>query len=164
MAFVSQVTIPSLGSGAAYAIWGFRSSALGHGHCSVLLRGFDNAFGELGAPALGALRFLARTLGSEGGRRICLATPGCCGVTCDELSIVAMLAAAQAKESFRRDAHLRWLMGGRGEEMARAAADAVGHTFQEAGFMIEPPEVELETPKANGAFPAFRTFHEAGHA
>jgi hypothetical protein len=164
MAFVAQVTIPSLGAGGAYALWGFRASAVGHGCCSVLIRGFRDVFGDNGTPALGALRFLARTMGAEGGRRICLAEPGCCGVTCDELSIVALLAAAQGDDACRRDAHLRWLMGGRGEDMGRAAANAVASAFREAGVLIEPPPVEIESPKANGAFPAFRTFHETGHA
>ena len=164
MAFIAQVTIPSLGPGGAYALWGFRASAVGHGHCKVLVHGFQSTLGDYGTPALGALRFLARALVSEGGRRICLAAPGCCGVTCDELSLVALLAAAQADDEDRRDAHLRWLMGGRGEEMARTAALAVATVFREAGFLIEPPPVELESPPANKPVRMFQTFHETGHA
>ena len=35
MAFVANVTLPSLGAGGAYALWGFRASAVGHGCCGV---------------------------------------------------------------------------------------------------------------------------------
>ncbi len=165
MAFVAQITIPSLGDGGGYAVWGFRAAALGQGRCDVVVRGFKTAFGDYGTPALGGLRFLARALGSEGARRICLAAPGCCGVTCDELSIVAMLAAAQDDDAARRDAHLRWLMGGRGEEMGRAAANTVAHSFKAGGFTIEAPPVVLESAAApKKPFEVVRAYHQAGHA
>lgn len=161
MPFSTAITIPDLGPGAGYALWGFRAAATGHVSCPALVNGYEDAFGDFGRPALGALRMLAREIGSAGGRRVTIAAPGCCCVTADELSIVALLSAAQAKDTALCDAHLSWLMCGRGERGARAAAMSLGGIFASAGMTIERPEIELKGP---AAVKPFRSFHAAGHA
>ncbi|MEM9617781.1 MAG: hypothetical protein AAF936_07435 [Pseudomonadota bacterium] len=143
MTFVRSLTLQQLGTGAGFAIWGFRAIAIGHSDCPALLRGYERMFGEDYPPALGALHLLARSIGCRGGRRVSLAAPGCCGVTADELSLIAMLSAAQKHNPDRRDAHLRWLTGGRIETAAQSAADAIGEIFWKADVSIKAPSVEL---------------------
>ena len=148
MTFVASLTIPQLGCGAGYALWAFRAAAIGHFDCPALVRGFDRVFEERSADARGALLHFARAIGSLGNRRIGLGQPGCCGVTSDELSIVAVLAAAQNQENERRDAHLLWLLGRRDAEIAATTADTVGAAFKSGGLIIDQPPIQLYQPHA----------------
>lgn len=147
MTFVASMTMPQLGCGAGYALWAFRAAAIGHFDCPALVRGFDRVFEDRSAEARGALLQFARAIGSCGGRRIGLGQPGCCGVTNDELSIVAVLAAAQNKEDARRDAHLSWLLGRSNVRVAATTADAVGAAFRSGGLMIAQPPIQLYEPQ-----------------
>lgn len=147
MTYVSSFSISHLSCGAGYALWGFRAAAIGHLDCCALTRGYDSAFGAQSAPARSAVLVFARIIGSVGKRRIMLGAPGCGGVTCDELSIIAVLAAAQAREPERRDAHMLWLLARRGCETAGAAADAVATRFTAAGLVINAPPIELYDPR-----------------
>lgn len=143
MTFVSHMRISQLGCGAGYALWGFRAAAVGHVDCPALASGYDNVFGAQGAAARGAVLVFARIIGSAGNRRISLGAPGCCGVTSDELSVVAVLAAAQEEDADRRDAHLLWLLARRDRKAAGAAADAAAARFAAAGLTIKSPPIEL---------------------
>ena len=147
MTFVASLTIPQLGCGAGYALWAFRAAAIGHFDCPALVRGFDRAFADRSLEARDALYYFARAIGSRGNRRIGLGQPGCCGVTSDEMSIVAVLAAAQDKDDARRDAHLLWLLGHRDVGNAATTADAVGAAFKSRGLMIDQPPIQLCKPQ-----------------
>lgn len=157
MTYVSSFSISQLGCGAGYALWGFRAAAIGHLDCDALTRGYDSVFGAESAPARGAVLVFARIIGSVGKRRIMLGAPGSGGVTSDELSIIAVLAAAQAQEPERRDAHLLWLLARRGGETAGAAADAVALRFTSAGLAINAPPIELHDSKNAGPLDVSRT-------
>ena len=152
MTFVASLTIPQLGCGAGYALWAFRAAAIGRFDCPALIRGFDRVFEDRSADARGALLNFARAIGSQGNRRIGLGQPGCCGVTSDELSIVAVLAAAQNRDNDRRDAHLLWLLGRRDVRIAATTANAVGAAFKSGGLMIDPPPIQLYEPQAAKPF------------
>ena len=157
----TSVSVVELGAGGGYAIWGFRAAAVGYVQCPALVRGYNDVFGEYGRPALEGLHMLAREIGNSGGRRVTIAYLGCGCATADELSIVALLSAAQEKDDVLREAHLSWLMCGRCKEGARTAATVVGETFGAAGMRIERPQVEFARPSA---VKSFTTFHETGHA
>ena len=152
MTFVPSLTVPQLGCGAGYALWAFRAAAIGHFDCPALIRGFDRVFEERSADTREALLRFARAIGSQGNRRIGLGHPGCCGVTSDELSIVAVLAAAQNRDNDRRDAHLLWLLGRRDAEIAATVADTVGAAFKSGGLMIDQPPIQIYEPHAAKAF------------
>lgn len=141
-----QVTLPDLGVGGAFALWGFRAAAIGHADCPALQSGFDRSFGEDAAPALHAICRLVKSLGMDGRRRILLSRPGCCAVTHDEMSIVAMLSAAQTGDGVRREAHLCWLMGKGCNFEAAAVATRIGEYFRGAGMVIDAPAIAIETP------------------
>ena len=143
MTFVASLTIPQLGCGAGYALWAFRAAAIGRIDCPALVSGFDRLFEERSAEALGALLRFTRAIGTDGRRRIGLGHPGCCAVTSDELSVVAVLAAAQKQEDERRDAHLLWLLGRRDVRSAATTADAVGGAFKSIGLGIDQPPIQL---------------------
>lgn len=161
MSFIHSMTMPQLGRGAGYAVWAFRAIAIGHGDCPSLLKGYEMVFGDHHRPALGAVQLLVRAIGNEAGRRFSVGAPGCCGVTADEVCLVAMLAAAQDYDADRRDAHVRWLTIGKGGVIVQIAADAVGAAFRKAGLSIDQPPVELKT---NHAMHSAYAHHAPGHA
>ncbi len=161
MAYIPSLTIPQLGLAAGYILWGFRAAAMRHTECRVLREGYQRALGPDGDSALECMHELVRSIGLHGGRKILIGEPGCCGVTADELSVVALIASAQEQDGERRDAHLRWLMGRHGEDRARLAADTIGALFLTAGMGINPPDLELEDHSEGRDF---KTHHEAGHA
>ena len=161
MTFISSMRMPDIGSGAGYALWAFRASAIGHSNCPALVKGYAEAFGDLGRLALGGVRLLAHELGTTGGRRVSIAAPGCCRVTADELSIVALLSGAQSNDDALCDAHLAWLLCGGDPSMARAAAASIGSVFLRAGFFISRPDINLAFPRA---VKPVRSYHSAGNA
>lgn len=144
MTFAPSLKLPQLGCGAGYALWGFRAAVIGHADCCALTRGYDRLFGERSGIARGTILIFARLLGSIGKRRISLGAPGCCSITCDELSIIASLAAAQTKDGDLRDAHLLWLLGGAATTPVAEAADAIAEQFQSVGLSINQPSIKLD--------------------
>ena len=157
----TTIRVSDLGPGAGYALWGFRASAIGHVQCPVLIRGFDDVFGDHSRPALGGIQLLARELGMSGGRRITIACPGCGNATADEISLVATLSAAQRGDADLCDAHLTWLMCGKRQETARSAAFSIASVFRAVGLDIAKPNVELV---CHAPSKAFVSYHDTGHA
>lgn len=149
-AFVRGLTVPELGFGAGFALWGFRACARGQVMCCAVIHGFERMFGDDAPAVLSNLLALARMMGGKGRRKIGLAMPGCAGVTADEVSVAALLAAAQAGETEKRDAHLAWLFAGPAPEAASAAADRVGRLFLKHGLSLRAPEAALPTPARAG--------------
>ncbi|MEO1251591.1 MAG: hypothetical protein AAFW81_04505 [Pseudomonadota bacterium] len=143
MTYVNGVTMQGLGDGGGFALWSFRAIASGCGGCAVLQRGFGTIFGEDGPLAFEEIRRFTRVLGNAGRRRLLLAEAGCCGVTADELSVVATLAAAQADDYVACKAHLSWLMGGRNEDAGVLAASRAAAVFTQHGWLIAPPAIEI---------------------
>jgi hypothetical protein len=104
---------------------------------------------------------LVREIGTAGARRVSVACPGCCRMTADELSVLALLSAAQARDHALADAHVTWLLAGRHSLTARSAALAVGGLFKAAGLIIEGPPVELSAASRAPRFPVLRAVGEA---
>ncbi|MEO1311332.1 MAG: hypothetical protein AAFV51_10250 [Pseudomonadota bacterium] len=162
MSIVPLLKLPELGSGGAVAVWAFRATVAGQSDCPALTRGYRDLLGEHGEPALRAIETLVAAIAQDGRRRrVGLAPPGCCCVTADELSIVAVLAAAQAGDRERLTAHLRWIVG-RETAGTLGAVCAVAAVFSKAGLPITAPEVVGET--WNDASTAAPTHHLVGHA
>lgn len=160
MSFITSVTLPELGLGAGYAIWGFRAIAMGHGDCPVLIRGFEHTFGNHSERAHRAVSALANEMNAGGRRRIKLAMPGCGFPTADELSVVAMLSAAQQGDTLRSQTHLAWLMHANCSDAALIAAISIGAAFDAVGMTIEAPQVEI-VGMIRGPV---KVYHDAGHA
>lgn len=146
------VFLPDFGLGTGIAVWGFRACASGHGKCPPVARGFDEAFGERGPEALADIMQLVRIFGSAGRRQISIAMPGCGRMTADELSMAAMLAAAQAGHSDERDAHATWLFGCRPQPHVGDVVDRIAQLFAEYELQMDRPDVTVEvldTPLAH---------------
>ena len=157
----TNVTLPDLGVGASYALWGFRTAAIKNEHCPHLIRGFEEALAVYGRPALKGLTAMARELGSSGGRRLNIACPECRYATADEMSIVGLLSAAQERHMPLIDAHLSWLMCGVEDKAARQAAFDLGALFAAAGLKLEKPPIEITPAPQRGPV---TSFYRAGHA
>lgn len=159
--FVEGISLASLGYGAGMALWSFRACARGQAGCCIVVDSYRRIFDADGPGALGAVLDLARALGRDGRRTIGVAMPGCAGVTADELSLIAALAAAQARDEERRDAHLAWLFGCAPQVHAVVASDRVGYFYATRGLTIGAPQVEASPRRA-----ATNTLvvHEGGRA
>lgn len=145
MSFVRSPTTHQLGDGARLALSAFRCMAAGCDHSEVAAA-FDGRLGVAGRAALGALLLLVREIGTAGARRVVIGAPGGCRLTADEVSVLALLAAAQRRDHTRIDAHARWLMAGRESATMRTAAMAVGGLFRGADLAIDLAADEIPDP------------------
>ncbi|MDZ7627430.1 MAG: hypothetical protein U5J99_03345 [Parvularculaceae bacterium] len=160
MSFIKSITVHALGEASGLALSAFRMMAAAADSSEIVDR-FDAHFGVTGRAGLGAMHLLVREIGTAGARRLCVACPGCCRMTADELSVLALLSAAQARDHARVEAHLIWLLAGRTSETARSAALAIGGLFKSAGLTIENPGVEGSAP---ARAPGRAALHAAGNA
>lgn len=147
-AFVDGMSVPELGFASGFALWGFRACARGQVMCCAVIHGFERVFDDDAPAVLANLLALARMMGGKGRRKIGLAMPGCAGITADELSLAALLAAAQTGEAEKRDAHLAWLFAGPAPANAAAAADSIGALFFKRGLMMRAPDLVVSAPMA----------------
>ncbi len=148
MPFVGTCSVRDFGEGARLALDAFRVMAAG-GDQSAIVEAFDARLGVLGRGALGALHILVREISAVGRRRVAVAFPGCPRMTADELSVLAMMSAAQRRDHPMVERHLVWILAGRDSETARSAATAIGGILSGAGLTISGPPVTLAaTPRA----------------
>lgn len=159
MAHVKGLTLPDLGIGAGYALWGFRAIAAGRLGCTVLVRGYERAFGDKGAEALSLLHDLTTYIGRDGVRIVRLSPPGSCSVTSDEVSFIAMVAAAQERDQTRCEAHLSWLSGRSANYGAAETAIKLAALFTAIGMEIKRPEIEPQAPAPTHA-PVLKMTHQ----
>ncbi len=146
MTFVKSIAVHQFGDASALVLAAFRVIAAGADY-GDLVREFDARFDFAGRAELGALHMLVREIGTFGARRVSIACPGCCRLTGDELSVLALLKAAQARDHALVDAHIAWLLAGRDNQTARAAAMAIGGLFTGAGLIFDAPAVEVSAPR-----------------
>lgn len=140
--FLSGVSLPELGAGAGYAIFGWRACARGAGDCCAVRRTFANAFGAEGYTARHCIDAFANMLGCAGRRSVTLAMPGTARVTADELSFVAALAAAQSGQADKLEAHLTWLFAGGYPAEASEAVTHAAAIFYQHGVWVEAPNMD----------------------
>ena len=140
--FLSGVSLPELGAGAGYAIFGWRACARGAGNCCAVRRTFANLFGEEGHAARQCIDGFANMLACAGRRPVSLAVPGTAHVTADEMSFVAALAAAQSGQTDKLEAHLTWLFAGDFPPEAREAVTCAASIFYQHGIWVEEPNMD----------------------
>jgi len=92
-----------------FCVWAMRTSVACSPQCRTLLREFESAFGRRAADGLECWHDLLKAL-TRGARKVRIGRPGLIQLTHDELSLTAMLAAAQAHDRDRFMAHARWIM------------------------------------------------------
>ncbi len=127
-----------------FIVWVMRTAVACAPECRMIHREFSHAFGphvEAGAKAFERVLLAL----SKGTRPIILARPGHVHMTHDELTLLALFAAAQGGDEARCQAHARWIMGGRRiEGLCEAVADLGillernGRTFRRAPDAVPP--------------------------
>jgi hypothetical protein len=128
-----------------FIVWVMRTAIACAPECRMIHREFSHAFGphvEAGAKAFERVLLAL----AKGTRPITLARPGHVHMTHDELSLLALFAAAQGGDEARCLAHARWMMGrSRPEPLREAVVDLGillernGRTFRRAPDAV-PPE------------------------
>ncbi len=93
-----------------FCVWALRTSVACSPQCRILLREFDRAFAGRIEDGLDAYHDLIRSLG-KGRRQVRIGRPGHIELTHDERSLLALLAAAQAGDRERFQAHACFFMG-----------------------------------------------------
>jgi len=109
-AHIEGLRLTDLKFAAAFSVWCFRALATGHNRCPPVLQGFERAFGEKWEYAYHAMQDFVHAMGTSGRRTIKLSTPGCLGVTSDEVSLISVLYAAQKNNPEETKSHLCWLL------------------------------------------------------
>ena len=150
--FINEIYLPELGPGAGLSIWGFRACARGGGNCCTVVKGFERMFGTDAPDALRDTHTFAAVIGHEGHRTVSLAMPGCARVTGDELSIIACMSCAQAKDAALRDAHLNWLMGRHPDTRLTSTVTRLSDYYAKYGLQIEMPDIQIsqKAPSTEG--------------
>lgn len=98
-----------------FIVWVMRTAVACAPECRMIHREFSHAFGphvEAGAKAFERLLLVL----AKAKRPITLSRPGHIHMTHDELSLLALFAAAQGGDEARCLAHARWIMGQRRPE------------------------------------------------
>ena len=163
--FIEDLSLPELGYGAGFALWSFRACARGCADCGALKRGFAHAFGEDASAALLGVQRMTSTFGHIGRRKLTLAMPGSVRITADELSLISMLAAAQAHDEAARDAHLQWLLVKQPAQGVGNLITGLADLFARHNLIITPPDIELRgaAPTPRQA-PHLAFIHQSGTA
>ena len=148
VSFVAGVLVPKLGLGTGLVMMSFRACALGRTECCAIVEGYERAFGLDGPATLSDMQNLTSVLGNDGRRKLTITAPGCARITADELSIVAMFAAAQADDAAGRDAHLLWLLAKSPGRQVSALVSRIADTFGRHGLHIKAPPavVQIRVP------------------
>ena len=106
-----------------FIVWVMRTAVACAPECRMIHREFSHAFGphvEAGAKAFERVLLAL----AKGTRPIALSRPGHVHMTHDELSLLALFAAAQSGDEARCLAHALWLMGkSRPEPLCEAVVD-----------------------------------------
>lgn len=118
---------------------GVRRIASGGDRCPATRREFAEALGPLGEDALAAFRCFFWTLAAFGRRRLAVGFPGAGAISPDERLLLVVFAAAQAGETDRLCAHLRFLAGGADHRYLAAAATVVAKSLAVAGHRLTLP-------------------------
>lgn len=147
----APASLCELSQGEHMLLWAFRAHAFGAGGCNVVRRQFEQACGLAGGEALNGLAVFVRELALHGRRRVSLSVPGSHRLSRDEQLIVALFAAAQARDYPRMEAHLAWLVGGIPDPIFGAAAALVAEAFEMSGLVLRIPD--LGPAPSNGPTP-----------
>ena len=93
-------------------IGALRRIAMGGGCAALTRREFATAFPGDANEVFATFRAFLQSLAHGGRRKLRVGLPGACAMTADEMTIIALIAAAQADDAARLNAHLCWLARG----------------------------------------------------
>ncbi|MFT4090958.1 MAG: hypothetical protein QM645_09510 [Asticcacaulis sp.] len=118
-----------------FLIWALRTSVACSTQCRTLHREFSHAFGVQMDEGIIAFH-KTLTLLARGRRKMLLGRPGHIETTTDELSLLALFAAAQKGDEVRFLAHGRWIMGAEPPEALYAATRVMVQLLGGRGYAL----------------------------
>ena len=139
-AFRKDVHVSDLSDGASLFLMTFRGLAFAGEGCQCLKKVYENQFGEHASTVLRDIQSFIRVVGSSGQRRVRLAQPGCGRITHDEVSLLAIVNAAQDYDHQRLDSYLCWLLKASHTGACVEPATRVANWFSSIGLSVLPPE------------------------
>lgn len=125
-----------------FCVWAVRTSVACSAQCRTLMQEFQRTFGPKDQSAQTAYYDLLICLG-EGKRKVRIGRPGHIQLTTDELTLVRMLAAAQAQDAGRFMAHACWIMGHNRLDRLYASAVRFTDMLRDRGHEFQMPEAAV---------------------
>ncbi len=125
-----------------FSLWAIRTSVACSPHCRTLLREFNRAFAGRFDQGVAAYHALVRDLGGAR-RKTTIGRPGHIELTHDELSLLALLAAAQNDDRERFLAHARFVMGHNRLDPLCASAGTFTRLLREQGHFFSKPRLDV---------------------
>jgi hypothetical protein len=107
-------------------VWTWRRLAAGRSDCPVIAWEFSRRCGDDAAEVLATFCTFLTALAYVGRRRLQVGYPGYPGLTGDERQCLILIAAAQANDTARFEAYLRWLACSEFRPALAIAARALG--------------------------------------
>jgi hypothetical protein len=99
--------VTALSDGEHLLVWTWRRIVTGHGGCPLIEREFSRLFGEDAGEVLATFFTFLRAVAYASRRRLQIGYAGYQGLTNDERQFLMLIAAAQAGDEARFEAHLR---------------------------------------------------------
>ena len=121
-------------------VWTWRRIAAGRGDCPLIPREFARACGEDAAEVFVTFSTFLRALGCASRRLLRVGAPGSASLTRDERQLLSVIAAAQAGDAVRGEAHLRWLARAALRHALANAANALGAALAAHGHWLPQPD------------------------
>jgi hypothetical protein len=128
-----------LGYGEQLLTWTWRKIVTGRSGCPLIAREFARLCGEDAAEVLATFCTFLCALAYVGRRRLQMGYPGYAALTADERRLLTLLAAAQANDETRFEAHLRWLARAELQPALAIAARALGTALKTHGLQLPLP-------------------------
>jgi hypothetical protein len=132
-------------------VWTWRRIAAGRGDCPLIPREFTRACGEDAAEVFVTFCTFLRALGCASRRLLRVGPPGSATLTRDERQLLSVIAAAQAGDDARGEAHLRWLARAELRHALAIAANALGAALAAHGHWLPQPDPVAPVARAQQA-------------
>ncbi len=140
--------ITDLGASAGYFVWGMRACIRGQASDSIVEKAFSEVFGHDAASILADIHALAALVGKSARNRPTIGAPGCACLTPHEISMVRILASAQAGEGAAVEAHLVWMVTPQDRAVLKVLIHYLADRFTCHGLVINPPPAPAPPQRA----------------
>ena len=133
---VNDMRLKDLGSAGGMTGWGVRASVLGKGEAPEVIESFEWAVGADARRMLDEIATFVTSMASDGRRKVQICCPCSHGVSADEVSLAAMLEAAQSGRFDEMQAHATWLYAAGMPSTAAESACRIGALYASHGLFL----------------------------
>jgi hypothetical protein len=138
--------VAAYGPGAELLIGALRRVAAGRDCAALTRRDFATAFPGDTDEVFATFRAFLQSLAHGSRRKLRVGLPGARQTTPDEIAIVALIAAAQAAEEARLEAHLCWLARGEARPLVAIMTRALATALAVHGQWLLVPDCPSPSP------------------